>query len=562
MPSERETLHSAFTNDRFSLHKRILAGDALRYDLVRNEDRPTGETVAQEIIRLGAQMFATESGTKKQRAEVYDTLERAHIALAPNNLHNYLIALEWRRPAKERFYQPRMKIMRAVAQDITDLMVNGLYDILEISMPPRIGKSTMGIMALSWLAGRNCDSPILATGYAEKITKMFHAGLAEIYDDPQYNFRAIFPLIDLVDTSAKDLTLDFRDDGNKTTRKYKTITCRPIDGSLTGATEARQLLYCDDLVRDIEEALNIDRLDSLHEKLVTNAQSRKKEGCKELHIGTHWSLHDPMSRLASQHEADPRCKVINIPALDFETDESNFDYPYGVGFSTTYYKTLRKTYEDNNDTITWECVYQQNPIEREGLLFPADDLTYFYDMPPIDKQPPDDIFAFCDVAFGGNDFLCLPIAYQWGVDPPLIVDVVFLKGDYRITEPLVSGTIVKHKVARAIFEANNGGDFYAKDINDELKGLGHHIHLVARRAESNKSKSTRIVQHSPAIKGFQFMHPSIASPMYRQFLHNLTTYTIDGKNQNDDAPDALAGLASMLRSNLNAKLTVYDRSHI
>jgi len=418
--------------------------------------------------------------------------------------------------------------------------------------------TTTGLFFNSWLAGRNPDEPILMTGYAEKITKMFHDGLTEVYDDPMYNYHAIFPQLALVDTSAKDLTLDFRDDGKSGTRKYKTITCRAIDGSLTGATEARQLLYCDDLVRDIEEAMSLGRLQMLRDKMVTNVYSRKKEGCKELHIGTRWSIHDPLGWVERMHEDDPRCKVIRIPALDPDTGESNFDYPYGVGFSTAYYQELKRL----EDEVTWQCVYQQQPIERAGLLFPSDDLTFVYEIPDLKEHPPDDIFAFCDVAFGGEDYLALPIAYQWGNEPPIIADAVFIKGGYKTTEPMVAGALVQRNVQRVVFEANNGGDFYSRDVHDLVAATGHKCQVTAVRAASNKSKETRIVQHSPAIKTFSFMHPSVATPMYRAFLTGLTTYTMSGKNEHDDAPDSLAGLAAMMRTNLNATLTVYDRKHI
>jgi predicted phage terminase large subunit-like protein len=420
--------------------------------------------------------------------------------------------------------------------------------------------STLGLLFLGWLTGRNPDDPILATGYAEKITKMFHTGIKEIYEDSEYNYRAIFPLLDLVNISADDLTLDFRSDGKKATRKYKSITCRAIDGSLTGATEARQLLYVDDLVRDIEEAMNLSRLNTLCTKLTTNVYSRKKEGCKELHIGTRWSVHDPMGMVERQHEDDPRCKVITLPALDPVTDESNFDYPYGVGFSTEYYRSLRT----KEDDVTWQCVYQQQPVERSGLLFPMDELKFTYGIPDISENPPDDIFAFCDVAFGGDDFLACPIAYQWGDDSPIIADVVFIKGGYKTTEPLVSGTLINRGVRRAVFEANNGGDFYSRDVDKLIRKTGYRINITALRAGSNKSKETRIVQHSPAIKDFTFLHPTSddMTPMYRTFLAGLTTYTMTGKNPNDDAPDSLAGLAAMLRTNLNATVTIYDRTHI
>jgi len=548
---ERDSLELILNDSSRPLLDRVMAGDALRYSLVQSEEY--AEYVALRVIELGKPLLTDR--------RVYDAVGRAYITRAPNNLHDYLIALEWKRPAKSRFYQPRMSVLRPVVDTLTDMMVNDRYDIVLLSSPPRIGKSSLGLFFLSWCAGRNCDQPILATGYAEKITKMFHDGLTEVYEDPEYQYRDIFPRIQLVNTSAKDLTLDFRDDGKPGTRKYKTITCRAIDGSLTGATEARQLLYCDDLVRDIEEAMSPTRLNMLRDKMVTNVYSRKKEGCKELHIGTRWSIHDPIGWVERMNEDNPRCKVIRIPALDEETGESNFDYPYGVGFSTDYYNELKR----REDDVTWQCVYQQQPIERAGLLFPADELKYTltpFTAEYLKDNPPDDIFAFCDVAFGGGDFLAMPIAYQWGLDPPVIADVVFTKGGYKESEPLVAGMLVSHNVQRAVFEANNGGDFYSRDVAELVVATGHHCQVTATRAASNKSKETRIVQHSPAIREFEFLDPSIASPMYRAFLMGLTSYTMSGKNPNDDAPDSLAGLAAMMRTNLNAKLTVFDRRHI
>lgn len=564
--SENAKLRSLFQDKKRNTYTRVIAGDTLRANLVRDGESAEAELVATGIINIGTPYQADPLIDITKRTEVYDALERAYITLAPNDFHSYLIALEWNRPVQERFYQPRMAVFKPIVDDLTAMFVHDKYDIYGVSTPPRIGKTTLGIFLISWLNGRRCDSPILAISYAEKITKMFHQGLLEIYDDPvTYNYHNIFPKLDLVDTSAKDLTVDFRDDGGKATRKYKSFTGRSIDGQLTGATEARQLLYVDDLVEDIEEAMNKDRLDTLDTKLIADAQSRKKEGCKEVHIGTRWSLHDPMTRLERRHEGNPRVKFVRIPALDPETDESNFDYPYDVGFSTAFYRALRDDYVEKNDTVTWECVYQQNPIERDGLLFPADELTYVTSLPPLDgEHGPDDRFAFCDVAFGGNDFLAMPIAYQWGDSAPIIVDVVFLKGDYKLTEPLVAGTLISRKVARAVFEANNGGDFYAKDITAELKEKNHACFIVAKRADSTKSKETRIIQYSPDIKSFLFLDPysDLATPMYRQFLNQLTTYTSNGKNKNDDAPDSLAGLAAMQRTNLNAKVQVFDRQHI
>lgn len=539
---------------RWLLHKRVLAGDLLRSELAAAEHTPTAECVARSVLALGTEYLKTKGFDE----QVYDALERAYITLAQNDLHSYLIALEWRRDVKDRFYQPRMKVLKPWADAITQMMVYDIYDVILLSSPPRVGKTTLGLLAASWCIGRDPAAPILATGYAEKITKMFHTGIKEVYENSEYAYRDIFSQLELVHVSADDLTLDFRSDGKSHTRKYKSVTCRAIDGSLTGATEARQLLYCDDLVRDIEEAMNPNRLNMLRDKMVTNVYSRKKEGCKELHIGTRWSVHDPLGWVERMNEDNPRCKVIRIPALDPVTDESNFDYPYGVGFSTEYYHELRK----REDDVTWQCVYQQQPVEREGLLFPSDELKYIYSLPDVSEHPPDDIFAFCDVAFGGDDYLSMPIAYQWGDDAPVIADWVFMRGDYKVTEPVVAGRIISRNVLRAMFEANNGGDFYSRDIDAELKKRGHQLYLAAHRAPSGKSKEVRIQAHSPAIKSFSFLHPSVAPPMYRQALAQLTTYTMSGKNLHDDAPDSLAGLASLMRTNLNASVHIFDRRYI
>ena len=182
----------------------------------------------------------------------------------------------------------------------------------------------------------------------------------------------------------------------------------------------------------------------------------------------------------------------------------------------------------------------------------------------LKDNPPDDIFAFCDVAFGGGDYLSLPIAMQYGDDPPIIYDWVFNKGHYEVTEPIVAGRLIALKVRRAMFEANNGGEFYANDVDGLVQAKGHPMHLYSQRAPSNKSKAVRIEQHSPAIRKFVFLDPTSkdASLEYRLAMQNLTTYTMSGKNLHDDAPDSLAGLAAMMRTNLNATAVIYDRHHI
>lgn len=215
-----------------------------------------------------------------------------------------------------------------------------------------------------------------------------------------------------------------------------------------------------------------------------------------------------------------------------------------------------------SNTLEWNALYMQRPMEAEGLLFPVDSLKRFSieDM-DFAHNPPDDVFAFCDVAFGGTDFLAMPIMAQWGTGDPFVVDVCYLRGSYQTTQPVVVGKLLQWGVRRAVFEANNGGDFYAEDIKRQMREMGGQCYITTQRAPTNKSKEARIIQHSPAILSFRFLksedYPE--DNHYRNFIQNLVTFTMEGDNEHDDAPDSLAGVATMLRTNLRAKISVLSR---
>lgn len=533
----------------------ILDGLRSAYLLDGNDEQ--AEIAATDIVSRAAIFVRESKWTNEQKSSVLDKMFDAYVTLAPNDFHSFLMALEWDRDPKERFYQPRLSILRSVADDLTDMMVYDLYDIMMLSMPPGTGKSTLGLFFLMWVIGRQPDKCNLAIGYSTPMAKSFYDRIGSIDESLDYNYHKIFPKLTRVYTSAKELEYDFSNDPSDVKKPFSSLTCASVGGSLTGRTRCENLLYCDDMVEGAETAMSPTRLEKLWELYNSNARSRKKEGCKELHIGTRWSLKDPIGRLMAIYGDKPRCKIVSLPAMD-ESDESNFDYGYGVGFSTEMYRDLRLTLS----TIAWNALYQQQPIEAEGLLFPVDKLRRF-SIGDIDFEhnPPDDVFAFCDVAFGGNDYLSMPIMAQWGTDPPIVVDVVFMKGSYERTQPVVVGKIAQWGIMRAVFESNNGGDFYAEDIKREIKSQGIQCHVTTQRAGTRMSKEARIVQHSPAILQFKFLKPDDypADGMYRDFIQNMITYSADGKSEHDDAPDSCAGVASIMRTNTRAKIKVLAR---
>lgn len=512
-----------------------------------NQEYDKAQAVALELIHVLKPSTIKAEKDVERRVHLLAILKEAYTYRAKVDFDAFLFAMEWDREPSKRFYEPRRERLKPIVEQMQRL-AEGELDVLVVAMPPRVGKTTLSLLYLVWLGGRHPNKSILTAGYSSPLVSSFYDGCLEFINSPEYRFLDIFPSSPLVATNAKNLTLDLAE-----RRRYKTLTFRSIDGTVTGATEASELLYLDDLVSGIEEAHNIDRLDGLWDKVSSDMLQRKKDKVPMLVIGTRWSLHDPLGRIEAKYEGDPRAVFMHLSAVD-EYGRSNFDYKYGVGFSTEHYQMLK----DMIDSVTWECVYMQNPIERDGLLFP--DLQRFFETP---KDPPDDIFAFVDVAFGGEDFLSMPIAYQWGGDV-YIVDVVFLKGDYHVTEPIVAGYIKRHKIRRVVFEANNGGDFYARDVMRLLKEDEIHCNIVALRAPGKNGKLSRIIQHAPAVKEWYFRDKSLYSneEYYGVFMSQLTSFVQTGKSRHDDAPDSCAGLANMMRKYVLPKVQFSDRKAV
>jgi hypothetical protein len=250
----------------------------------------------------------------------------------------YLQYVEFNREPEKRFYLPRRKQILPIVQSLQDLEDDKL-DLLSISMPPGTGKSTTGIFFLTWIMGKYPDQPNIASAHSDKLTRSFYDGVLSIITDPEYLWADVFPCMVIAQTNSKDETIDL----NKR-KRFKTLTCRSIDGSLTGATRCEKYLYADDLVSGIEEALSIDRLDNLWNKYTNDLKSRKKLGCKEIHIATRWSVHDVIGRLEKQYENDPRARFLAFPAVN-ENDESNFDYKYGVGFYVVFIDGFKHVYK-------------------------------------------------------------------------------------------------------------------------------------------------------------------------------------------------------------------------
>lgn len=304
-------------------------------------------------------------------------------------------------------------------------------------------------------------------------------------------------------------------------------------------------LYVDDLVKDREESLSPSRLNDKYQTYLNVMVDRKNDGARELMVGTRWNLYDPLGRRKAQYQNNPKARFLEIPALD-ENDESNFQYEYGLGFSTQYYREMRETLDSNE----WAAKYQQRPFVREGLLFPENELKYFNGKTLREEYR---IVACCDVAFGGGDSLSMPIAEVHG-DDVYIVDWVFNNKDKFVTRPLVTGALLRNNVEKVQFEANNGGAEYAEAVGQMLKEAHGHIQIITKRTDK-LNKENKIIQYSADVKNhFYFLEKGLRSPEYQRAMDELTTYVQLGKNLHDDSPDSLVQLYLMLTNGKANKL--------
>ena len=493
-------------------------------------------------------LYVRKMAREVMSADAYELMHQTYIMGARDgSFDDYCIALEWIRDPEKRFYLPRRSVLKVLVDDLQDLF-DGRLDFLGVSLPPRVGKSTLCIFFMTFVMGHRPAVASVMSGHSDKLTDGFYRELLSIItDDTQYAWQEIFRDVKLVDNSAKNETIDL-----ERKKRFPTITCRSISGTLTGAVEIGTggVLYCDDLIEDLEESLNPIRLQSKYDAYLNQLKDRKKLGALELMVGTRWNVADPLGRIEEQYRGNDRYRFRVIPALN-EDGESNFNYKYGLGFDTEYYRDMKESIDD----ATWMAKYQGNPYIREGLLFPKAELRFYNGVLPDGE--PDRKVAVVDTAWGGGDSLSMPLLYDtngaW-----YLPDVVFNNGDKTVTRPLVIGKLKQHHPHMVRWESNNGGDEYGGIVDEKLREEGIRINMSYKKAPTNQSKLSRIIQYAPDIKKIYFLDEKYQSPEYKKFMLELTTFTVSGKNLHDDAPDSLAMLVDFLTAGVKM-VTVVPR---
>ena len=474
-------------------------------------------------------------------------------AEAPYHFESFLFYMEKNRRPEKKFYEPRKKTLGIVVQDLQDLEDRKI-EFLGISLPPRVGKSTLCIFFLTWVIGRHPESHNAMSGHSGILADRFYRDVLKLTENEEYTFKEIFPEIELANKSSEKNELFY-----SPTEAFATLTCRGIDGTWTGAVDISSdgYLYVDDMVRDRTESLSPIRLENRYQDYLNVLVDRKNDGSKELMVGTRWNVLDPLGRVEAENKNIPKYRFRKIPALN-EKDESNFQYDYGVGFSTEYYRNMR----DRLDRNEWMAKYQQMPFVREGLLFPLDELNYYNGVLPDGECI---TAAACDVAWGGNDSLSMPFGKLFGStdDGPIYIpDWIFNKGDKYTTKPIVVAKTLQHQPNMERFEANNGGDEYAEDIDRKLKEKGFKTNISWAKASNQISKMAKIIQYAPDIKRrFYFLKPELQGEEYRAAMEELGMFTQLGKNEHDDSPDGLVQLFQLFDGGMT-KVEIMSRAEL
>lgn len=453
---------------------------------------------------------------------------------------SYMLFLESNRLPKDRFYQPRRKILKKAADAIQEL-IDGDIDEMFIQMPPRCGKTTLCVFLMSWLMGREPNRTNLYSAFSDTITGAFYDGVMEILTDPDtYLWNEVFPSARIAHTNAKEEMINI----DRNTR-YATLTARSIRGTLNGACDCNYLLLTDDLIGGIEEVLNPQRLDSTWNLVDNNLMTRAKGQAKRLWVGTRWSLMDPAGRRMRLLEDDPhfadwKYKVIVLPALD-ENDESNFNYEYGVGYTTEQFHRIRASFEHNGDLASWYALYQQEPIEREGAVFQPEGFRYYNGILPDEEVSK--VFMAVDPAFGGGDFAAGPVCVKTasGIYIPA---VLYDDREKDKTIPHLIDIVVKHKVRQIQFGVNKMTKAYKDEFERMMRERypGHNVSITTKADTSVTSKNDKIMSMAPNIRdSMVFLDSSIRDKEYTMFMQNVFGFTLfRAKKAHDDAPDSLA----------------------
>ncbi len=524
--------------------------EAARVAILTEKDVEYGLKVSARAKELTEQfIFQSTGGTpwdlekySFQNKVSYEILDKYYgiLLLEAQNkvLDSAFQYLEKKREPKERFYMPRRKqFLKIGLTQALQGMIDDKYDILCVSLVPGAGKTTVEKMFHALVAGWFPRDFSLFYSHSGDITRMYYDGVYDIVTNTEeYTWNEIFPDLSVTSTNAKMEQFNVG--------KYKSfpsVQCTSVGSKNAGKVRASKFLLVDDMIGGIEEAMNPIILDKLWDKYAVDARQRKIQdtdgkNCKEIHIATRWSVHDVIGRIQNMYEGNPRVKVIAVPDVDPVTGESNFEYEFS-GFTKEFFEDQQLLMDD----ISYRCLYKQEPIEREGLLFPEDKIRRYLNLP---HGEPEIVTGQCDTKGKGTDYFVLPVLQKYGEDYYCVDCVCDNTADYEMQYENAANVLANNKVQECEFERNAGGDRVAMEVNKRVEKKGWICNITDTPTETNKE--ARIFQCSNWIlQHVIFKDPSLYKPneSYGVMMSLLKRYSVSGKKQLDDVPDVFSNFA-------------------
>lgn len=476
-----------------------------------------------------------------------DLYWKALHTLSRYDFDSYMIYMERERPAKNRFYLPRRdQLIKIGAIQLMQDMEDDKLDVGGVSVVPGAGKTTVEEFFITWVIGRHIDDYSIFASHSGSVCRMFYDAVSVLTGTPEYKFAEIFPECKLYSTNAKDMQINF---GKY--KPFKSLSCVSIGQNLAGRVRANRYLLNDDLISGIEEAVSKPRLDKVWQAYAVDLLQRRIDKCKEFHFCTRWSVHDVVGRLKIKYAGNPRARFIAVPDIDPVTGESNFNYKYGVGFSKEYFEDVANTMDD----VSYRCLYKNEPIEREGLLYPEDSLRRYITLP--DKDP-DAVIGICDTKAKGTDYMFLPCFYQYGNDYYMHDCICSDESDYEVQYQRIADLIIKNKMQMVDFESNSGGDRVATEVEKRIQGqqaCGITMHYTTQ------NKETKIIVNAEWVKKhclFKDKSLYAVKSDYGIAMGFLMSYTVAGKNIHDDVPDGLAQFAQFTGNLVGAQTEIFE----
>lgn len=446
--------------------------------------------------------------------------------------------LERKREPKERFYMPRRKqFLKIGLTDALQGMIDDKYDILCISLIPGAGKTSVEKFFNALVVGWFPKDFTLFYSHSGDITRMYYDGVYDIItNSDEYTWNEIFPDLQVTSTNAK---MDQFNVGKY--KPFPSVQCTSVGSKNAGKVRASKFLLVDDMIGGIEEAMNANILDKLWDKYAVDARQRKIQdtdgkNCKEIHIATRWSVHDVIGRIQNMYAGNERVKTIAVPDIDPVTGESNFDYEFS-GFTKEFFADQQLLMDD----ISYRCLYKQEPIEREGLLFPEEKIRRYLNLPHGEAEI---VTAQCDTKGKGTDFFVLPVLQKYGEDYYCVDCVCDNTADYETQYENAANVLVNNEVQECEFERNAGGDRVAMEVNKRVAKKGWICNITDVPTETNKE--ARIFQCSNWIlQHIIFKDQSLYTPKepYGVMMSLLKQYSVSGKKQLDDVPDVFSNFA-------------------